>query len=114
MGLNIRRAALASLLGGSAWLSVGLAAPHAPGDSTGTPAASSSTTQVALVPEPTESPRYLRDEHQASQGSISIGGHPLAYQAEAGVLVIHLKDPMDDDPPPKEDHTPPQPPEASM
>jgi len=113
MGLNIRRAALASLLGGSAWLSVGLAAPNAPGDSPNN--SKSSATQGASVPEPTESPRYLRDEHQASQGSISIGGHPVAYQAEAGVLVIHLKDPMDDDPPPpKEEHTPPQPPEASM
>jgi carboxypeptidase C (cathepsin A) len=75
-------------------------------------------TKIAVVPEPTESPRYLKDEHQTTQGSISVGGHALAYQAEAGVLVVHVKDPMDDDAPlPKEERTgppPPQPPEASM
>jgi len=74
--------------------------------------------KVAGVPQPTESPRYLQDERKISQGSISIGGRTLAYQAEAGILVVHLKDPMDNDPPlPKEDRTgppPPQPPEASM
>jgi carboxypeptidase C (cathepsin A) len=75
-------------------------------------------TKIAVVPEPTESPRYLKDEHQTTQGSISVGGHALAYQAEVGVLVVHVKDPMDDDAPlPKEERTgppPPQPPEASM
>ena len=75
-------------------------------------------TKISVVPEPTESPRYLKDEHQTTQGSISIGGHALAYQAEAGVLVVHVKDPMDDDAPlPKDERTgppPPQPPEASM
>ena len=75
-------------------------------------------TKIAVVPEPTESPRYLKDEHQTTQGSISVGGHALTYQAEAGVLVVHVKDPMDDDAPlPKEERTgppPPQPPEASM
>jgi carboxypeptidase C (cathepsin A) len=75
-------------------------------------------TKIAVVPEPTESPRYLKDEHQTTQGSINVGGHALAYQAEAGVLVVHVKDPMDDDAPlPKEERTgppPPQPPEASM
>jgi carboxypeptidase C (cathepsin A) len=42
----------------------------------------------------------------------------LAYQAEAGVLVVHVKDPLDDDPPPPKDERlgppPPPPPEASM
>src|ERR1700722_15325120 len=75
-------------------------------------------TKIAVVPEPTESPRYLKDEHQTTQGSISVGGHGLAYQAEAGVLVVHVKDPMDDDAPlPKEERPgppPPQPAEASM
>ncbi len=75
-------------------------------------------TKIAVVPEPTETPRYLQDAHQTTQGSITIGGHALAYQAEAGVLVVHLKDPMDDDPPPPGEHNnappPPQPPEASM
>src|ERR1700743_3144473 len=75
-------------------------------------------TKIAVVPEPTESPRYLKDEKQVTQGSISIGGKTLGYQAEAGVLVGHLQDPMDDDPPPpKEDRNgppPPQPPSAGM
>jgi len=74
--------------------------------------------KIALVPEPTESPRYLKDEKQATSGSIMVGGRAMAYQAEAGVLVVHLKDPTDDDPPlPKDERNgppPPQPPEASM
>jgi carboxypeptidase C (cathepsin A) len=74
--------------------------------------------KAAAASEPAESPRYLKDEKQTTSGSISIGGHAIAYQAEAGVLVVHVKDPIDDDPaPPKEDRTgppPPQPPEASM
>jgi carboxypeptidase C (cathepsin A) len=82
------------------------------------PASDAPDTKVAVVPEPTESPRYLKDEKQASSGSITIGGRALAYQAEAGVLVVHTKDPLDDDPPPlKDEHMgapPPQPPEASM
>ena len=68
--------------------------------------------------EPSESPRFLHDDHQVTQGSLTLGGRAVAYQAEAGVLVVHLKDPMDDDPPPpRDDHSgapPPQPPEASM
>jgi carboxypeptidase C (cathepsin A) len=70
------------------------------------------------VPEPTETPRYLQDEKSITQGSVLVGGHALAYQAEAGVAVVHLKDPMDEDVPPPGDHTgappPPQPPEATM
>ena len=68
--------------------------------------------------EPTESPRFLDDEHQTTLGSVIIDGKPIVYQAEAGVMVVHLKDPMDDDPPPLRGdggvHPPPQPPEASM
>src|SRR5882724_414222 len=68
--------------------------------------------------EPTESTRFLHDEHQLTQASMSIGGRTVAYQAEAGVLVVHVKDPMDYDAPlPKEERVgppPPQPPEASM
>ena len=63
------------------------------------------------------SPRHLTDESQTTQGAITLGGRKIAYQAEAGVLVIHQKDPLDDDPPPPGDHsdTPhPQPPEVSM
>ena len=65
-----------------------------------------------------ETTRFLHDEHQVTQGSVQIGGKAFAYQAEAGVLVVHVKDPLDEDaPPPKEDRNgppPPQPPEASM
>ena len=42
----------------------------------------------------------------------------MSYQAEAGILVVHVKDPLDDDPPlPKDDRQgppPPQPPEVGM
>ncbi|HVW67524.1 MAG TPA: hypothetical protein VHB68_01060 [Steroidobacteraceae bacterium] len=63
-----------------------------------------------------ESPRHLSDESQVTQGSITVAGRKLVYQAEAGILVVHQKDPLDDDPPPV-DHNgppPPVPPEASM
>jgi carboxypeptidase C (cathepsin A) len=75
-------------------------------------------TKVSIVPEPTESPRYLKDEQQASAGAVLIGGHSTSYQAEAGILVVHVKDPLDDDPPPahedKSAPPPPQPPEVGM
>jgi carboxypeptidase C (cathepsin A) len=64
-----------------------------------------------------ESPRHLSDESQVTQGSITTGGRKIAYQAEAGVLVVHQKDPLDDDPPPPGDHGESQhsqPPEATM
>jgi carboxypeptidase C (cathepsin A) len=51
-----------------------------------------------------ESPRHLSDESQVTQGSITVAGRKIAYQAEAGVLVVHQKDPLDDDPPPPGDH----------
>ncbi|HSY95795.1 MAG TPA: hypothetical protein VK793_09260, partial [Steroidobacteraceae bacterium] len=57
-------------------------------------------TKISVVPEPTESPRYLRDEQSVAQGSVTIAGKALRYQSEAGILVVHVKDPMDDDPPP--------------
>jgi carboxypeptidase C (cathepsin A) len=78
----------------------------------------SASDSKAASEQPSESPRFLRDDHQTTSGSVIIGGKPIAYQAEAGVMVVHLKDPMDDDPPPpREDRTSPpapQPPEASM
>ncbi len=74
-------------------------------------------TKSSTVTE-SESPRFLHDDHQVTQGSVTITGRAVGYQAEAGVMVVHLKDPLDDDPPPpREDHSgppPPQPPEASM
>ncbi len=45
------------------------------------------------------SPR-LKDEAQSTAHSITVGGRTLAYQAEAGVLVVHVKDPLDEEPPP--------------
>jgi carboxypeptidase C (cathepsin A) len=69
--------------------------------------------------ESQESPRYLHDESQMTHGSVIITGRAIGYQAEAGVLVVHLKDPIDDDPPVHDDRgtkssPPPQAPEASM
>jgi carboxypeptidase C (cathepsin A) len=73
--------------------------------------------KTSTTSDPSESPRFLHDQHQTTQGSVTISGRATPYQAEAGVLVVHLKDPMDDDPPPPRDDRsppPPQPPEASM
>lgn len=65
-----------------------------------------------------QSPRFLSDERSLTQGSVTVGGQKLDYQAEAGLLVVHLTDPMDADPPlPKgerEGPLPPQQPEAAM
>src|SRR5450631_553390 len=75
-------------------------------------------TKISLVPEPTESPRFLHDESKVTQGSVTMAGRALSYQAEAGVLVVHVKDPLDDDAPPLRDDKagppPPQPPEVAM
>src|SRR5450755_4337562 len=73
-------------------------------------------TKIAVVPEPTESPRYLKDEHQTTSGTAVVAGRPMSYQAEAGILVTHVKDPFDDDPPREEKSGPPpaQPPEVAM
>jgi carboxypeptidase C (cathepsin A) len=101
----------ASLLSAAAGLSVAAAAERAP-------PSDPPDTKISAVPAPTESPRYLHDEHQTTQGTMTVGGHTQGFQAEAGILVVHVKDPMDDDAPlPKEERTgppPPQPPEASM
>jgi carboxypeptidase C (cathepsin A) len=82
------------------------------------PSGSSSESKGAAAEELSESPRFLHDDHQVTQGSVTIDGRTVTYQAEAGVMVVHLKDPMDDDPPPPREERsvppPPQPPEASM
>src|SRR6202789_261015 len=102
---------------GSSLVSAALAASLSLGAEHSSPS-DAPDTKISVVPEPTESPRYLHDESKVTQGSITIGGHALGYQAEAGVLVVHVKDPMDDDaPPPHDDKSgapPPQPPEAGM
>jgi carboxypeptidase C (cathepsin A) len=89
--------------------SLALGAEHSPPSDT-------PDTKVAIVPEQTESPRYLKDEHQVTSGSISVAGHAMAYQADVGILVIHVTDPMDDDPPheDKGGSPPKQPPEVGM
>jgi carboxypeptidase C (cathepsin A) len=111
MRLNLRGPAAATVAGCCALLNVAAAAQRA------TPT-DAPDTKISVVPEPTESPRYLRDDHRSTTGAVTIGGRSVSYQAEAGVLVVHVRDPMDDDaPPPKEERTgppPPQPPEASM
>src|SRR5665213_604088 len=110
MDLSIRGLMCTAVLSIAIGASFSPAAERTPGDAP--------DTKIAVVPEPTESPRYLKDEHQVSTGSINIAGRALGYQAEAGILVVHVKDPMDDDPPPAhEDHSgppPPQPPEVGM
>ena len=102
---------------GSSLVGAVLAAPLSLGAEHSSPS-DAPDTKISVVPEPTESPRYLHDESKVTQGSITIGGRALGYQAEAGVLVVHVKDPMDDDaPPPHDDKSgapPPQPPEAGM
>ncbi len=44
-------------------------------------------------------PRHLKDEIALSTGTLAIGGKSLSYSAEAGILVVYVKDPMDSDPP---------------
>ena len=61
--------------------------------------------------------RRLKDESQRTSQSITLGGRSLGYQTEAGVLVVHVKDPLDEEPPaPATEHGTPAPasPEASM
>jgi len=105
------------LLLGTSLLGAALAATLSPGAERSSPN-DAPDTRISVVPEPTESPRYLHDEQSVAQGSVTIAGKALRYQSEAGILVVHVKDPMDDDPPPlREDKSappPPQPPEAGM
>ena len=63
-----------------------------------------------------ESTRQLQDENRTASGTISVGGRKLAYRSETGVMVVHVKDPMDEDAPAKDEHgaAPTQPAEASM
>jgi carboxypeptidase C (cathepsin A) len=63
-----------------------------------------------------ETPRILKDESQVTSGSITLRGARLTYQAEAGVEVVFLKDPKDDDPQPRHDDKgePPIPQHAGM
>jgi carboxypeptidase C (cathepsin A) len=111
MGSGIRGFLSSSLLSAALAASLSSAAEHSS-------LSDAPDTKVSLVPEPTESPRYLHDEFKVAQGSVTIARHAFGYQSEAGILVVHVKDPMDDDAPPlREDKSgppPPQPPEAGM
>jgi carboxypeptidase C (cathepsin A) len=105
---------LCSLFSTTAAISICAAADHAAADHA---AADAADTKTLSSEELSESSRLLHDAHQTTQGSITVEGHAIAYQAEAGVLVVHVKDPMDDDPPaPHDEHgnPPPPPAEASM
>ncbi|HEY3784663.1 MAG TPA: hypothetical protein VGL55_05235 [Steroidobacteraceae bacterium] len=67
--------------------------------------------------EESHSPRFLKDESQTTSGTITAHGVKIAYQAEAGVQVVYVKDPKDEDPPPPHDehnNPPPPPVHASM
>ncbi len=86
-----------------------------------TPAAKdkSDKPEKAAEADERELPRHLNDDAQRTMQSIAVGGRTLAYQAEAGVLVVHVKDPLDEEPPAPagaEHGAPPAPraPEASM
>jgi carboxypeptidase C (cathepsin A) len=64
-----------------------------------------------------DSQRILKDESQVTSGSITVRGARLIYQAEAGLEVVYLKDPKDDDPQARHDDKgdqPPVPQHASM
>lgn len=67
--------------------------------------------------EESHSPRFLKEESQTTAGTLTAHGIKIAYQAEAGVQVVYVKDPRDDDPPPPHDehnNPPPPPVHASM
>jgi carboxypeptidase C (cathepsin A) len=102
---------------GSCWLGATLAASLSPAAER-SPPGDAPDAKISVVPEPTESPRFLHDEFKATPGSMTIAGHAITYQSEAGILVVHVKDPLDDDAPPlheeKSGPPQPQPPEAGM
>ena len=45
-------------------------------------------------------PAHLKDEASQTTGTLNVGGKALAYRAEAGILVVYVKDPMDAGPSP--------------
>ena len=109
----------ASMLLCSALLGAAAAVPaHAAAErpSSGDPTAGQESAEASA----SETPRHLRDSKQVTTGAVTIKGRALNYLAEAGVMVVHLKDPMDEEPPPlpREEKQgappPPQPSEASM
>ena len=73
MDLNIRGLMCTSVLSLALGAAFSPAAERTPGDAP--------DTKIALVPEPTESPRYLQDEQQTSSGSVVIGGRSFGIQS---------------------------------
>ena len=62
-----------------------------------------------------DTPHHLKDESQRTSQSIAFAGRTLAYQTEAGVLVVHVKDPLDEEPARSAGQSPsPSLPEATM
>jgi carboxypeptidase C (cathepsin A) len=55
---------------------------------------------AAPAAAPDKAADLVRDESSKTSGSIMVGGRALAYQAEAGMLVVHATDPSEDDPKP--------------
>ena len=51
----------------------------------------------------------VRDELVRASGSIAVAGRTLGYQTEAGLLVVHVKDPADEDPKPADSKGPGEP-----
>jgi len=58
-------------------------------------------------------PVHLKDEVSRTNGTLSVHGKLLPYAAEAGILVVHTRDPMDSDPPAGDKPAPIEP-EAGM
>jgi carboxypeptidase C (cathepsin A) len=99
--MPMRADKLFTLLCSIAYLGIGVAHSADPNDSR--PGASED-----------ESPRILRDESQVTTGTITLKGVKATYQAEAGVQVVYLKDPHDDDAPQEKGGSSPVPQHAGM
>ena len=82
MDLSIRGLMCTAVLSIALGASFTFAAERSPSDAP--------DTKIAVVPEPTESPRYLKDEQQVTSGSVTIAGRAMSYQAEAGILVVQI------------------------
>jgi carboxypeptidase C (cathepsin A) len=63
-----------------------------------------------------QTPLHLSDETRLTEGSVTVGGNKIPYRAEAGLMVVHLADPLDADPPQlgTGEKPPPQRPEVAM
>ncbi|MGO9934207.1 MAG: S10 family peptidase [Steroidobacteraceae bacterium] len=115
MNTAVLRMVGSTLISATLGASPGICAPAGAGAER-TPPGEAADAKTAATPESSEPPRHLKDEHQVTSGTVLVAGRSIGYQAEAGILVVHVKDPMDDDPPHEEKGAtpPPQPPEAGM